>query len=317
MELLESKPLSAISMVIDSIGVDHDSQTKCNCCNEQIYDRFIFRMDNRSYHENCVKCSVCEVQLAEKCFWKNGRIYCSQHYYKDHSVHRCAGCKKGVSPTDMVYKLRAGLVFHVDCHCCALCRRHLSPGEQILVDDSMMTVSCMSHYPPMEESGCGAGSSEMLSCSSESALAPYPIDDSFPVFQVKKEVDAYGYNFEHYSFSDFCDDDSRMLKRRGPRTTIKQNQLDVLNEMFANTPKPSKHARAKLALETGLSMRVIQVWFQNRRSKERRLKHLCNYLRHYEQRGLIPPPIHFRNEEMDTTDFNAFCGNFEEEEDED
>ncbi|KAF1758518.1 hypothetical protein GCK72_014976 [Caenorhabditis remanei] len=320
MELLESKPLSAISMVIDSIGVDHDSQNKCNCCNEQIYDRFIYRMDNRSYHENCVKCTICESPLAEKCFWKNGRIYCSQHYYKDHSSHRCAGCKKGVSPTDMVYKLKAGLVFHVECHCCSLCGRHLSPGEQILVDDTMMTVSCMAHYPPQMDDSCGppAGTSEVPSCSSDSAIAPYPMDEGFPsAFQVKKEVDAYGYNFEHYSFSDFCDDDSRMLKRRGPRTTIKQNQLDVLNEMFSNTPKPSKHARAKLALETGLSMRVIQVWFQNRRSKERRLKHLCNYLRHYEQRGLIPPPIHFRNEEMDTTDFNSFCGNFEEEDDED
>ncbi|PIC35856.1 hypothetical protein B9Z55_015075 [Caenorhabditis nigoni] len=238
MEVLESKPLSAISMVIDAIGVDNDSQ--------------------------------------------------------------------------------AGLVFHVECHCCTLCGRHLSPGEQILVDDTMMTVSCMSHYPPSMDDPCPpVGPSEVPSCSSEaSAVAPYPMDESFP-FQIKKEVDAYGYNFEHYSFSDFCDDDSRMLKRRGPRTTIKQNQLDVLNEMFSNTPKPSKHARAKLALETGLSMRVIQVWFQNRRSKERRLKHLCNYLRHYEQRGLIPPPIHFRNEEMDGTDFNSFCGNFEEEDDED
>lgn len=36
-------------------------------------------------------------------------------------------------------------------------------------------------------------------------------------------------------------------------------QLDVLNSIFSTTPKPSKHARAKLALETGLSMRVIQV----------------------------------------------------------
>lgn len=53
--------------------------------------------------------------------------------------------------------------------------------------------------------------------------------------------------------------DSKFLKRRGPRTTIKQNQLDVLNRIFTATPKPSKHARAKLALETGLSMRVIQV----------------------------------------------------------
>lgn len=26
----------------------------------------------------------------------------------------------------------------------------------------------------------------------------------------------------------------------------------------------------------------LQVWFQNRRSKERRLKHLCNFLRHYD-----------------------------------
>ncbi|UMM30261.1 hypothetical protein L5515_012217 [Caenorhabditis briggsae] len=318
MEVLESKPLSAISMVIDAIGVEHDSQNKCYCCNEQIFDRFICRMDNRSYHENCVKCGICESPLAEKCFWKNGTIYCSQHYYKDYSAHRCAGCKKGVSPTDMVYKLKAGLVFHVECHCCTLCGRHLSPGEQILVDDTMMTVSCMSHYPPPMDDPCPpVGPSDVPSCSSDaSAVAPYPMDESFP-FQIKKEVDAYGYNFEHYSFSDFCDDDSRMLKRRGPRTTIRQNQLDVLNEMFSNTPKPSKHARAKLALETGLSMRVIQVWFQNRRSKERRLKHLCNYLRHYEQRGLIPPPIHFRNEEMDGTDFNSFCGNFEEEDDED
>ncbi|KAH7700269.1 Mechanosensory protein 3, partial [Aphelenchoides avenae] len=67
--------------------------------------------------------------------------------------------------------------------------------------------------------------------------------------------------------------------------------LDVLNRVFLASPKPSKHARAKLAIETGLSMRVIQVWFQNRRSKERRLKHLCNFLRHYDQKGMVVPPM--------------------------
>ncbi|CAH8563784.1 unnamed protein product [Schistosoma rodhaini] len=63
-------------------------------------------------------------------------------------------------------------------------------------------------------------------------------------------------------------------KRRGPRTTIKAKQLDTLKTAFAATPKPTRHVRESLAQETGLSMRVIQVWFQNRRSKERRMKQL-------------------------------------------
>jgi LIM homeobox protein 1 len=63
-------------------------------------------------------------------------------------------------------------------------------------------------------------------------------------------------------------------KRRGPRTTIKAKQLEVLKAAFNATPKPTRHIREQLAQETGLNMRVIQVWFQNRRSKERRMKQL-------------------------------------------
>ncbi|CAJ0917830.1 unnamed protein product, partial [Mesorhabditis belari] len=63
-------------------------------------------------------------------------------------------------------------------------------------------------------------------------------------------------------------------KRRGPRTTIKAKQLETLKNAFATTPKPTRHVREQLAQETGLNMRVIQVWFQNRRSKERRMKQL-------------------------------------------
>ena len=48
-------------------------------------------------------------------------------------------------------------------------------------------------------------------------------------------------------------------KRRGPRTTIKAKQLEVLKVAFNNTPKPTRHIREQLAKETGLPMRVIQV----------------------------------------------------------
>jgi len=65
-------------------------------------------------------------------------------------------------------------------------------------------------------------------------------------------------------------------KRRGPRTTIKAKQLEILKTAFSQTPKPTRHIREQLAKETGLSMRVIQVWFQNKRSKERRMKQLSH-----------------------------------------
>ena len=49
-------------------------------------------------------------------------------------------------------------------------------------------------------------------------------------------------------------------KRRGPRTTIKAKQLEMLRTAFASTPKPTRHIREQLAHETGLNMRVIQVY---------------------------------------------------------
>lgn len=54
-------------------------------------------------------------------------------------------------------------------------------------------------------------------------------------------------------------DDVNGNKRRGPRTTIKAKQLEVLKTAFTNTPKPTRHIREQLANETGLNMRVIQV----------------------------------------------------------
>ncbi|NXM58408.1 LHX3 protein, partial [Illadopsis cleaveri] len=49
-------------------------------------------------------------------------------------------------------------------------------------------------------------------------------------------------------------------------------QLETLKNAYNNSPKPARHVREQLSSETGLDMRVVQVWFQNRRAKEKRLK---------------------------------------------
>jgi len=49
-----------------------------------------------------------------------------------------------------------------------------------------------------------------------------------------------------------------------PRTTITAKQLETLKSAYNASPKPARHVREQLSQDTGLDMRVVQVWFQNR-----------------------------------------------------
>jgi LIM homeobox protein 3/4 len=53
-----------------------------------------------------------------------------------------------------------------------------------------------------------------------------------------------------------------------PRTTITAKQLETLKLAYNNSPKPARHVREQLSQDTGLDMRVVQVWFQNRSVQE-------------------------------------------------
>ncbi|XP_023665371.1 LIM/homeobox protein Lhx3-like isoform X2 [Paramormyrops kingsleyae] len=87
---------------------------------------------------------------------------------------------------------------------------------------------------------------------------------------------------EYYLMEDsrlVCKTDYETAKQREadssvkrPRTTITAKQLETLKLAYNNSPKPARHVREQLSSETGLDMRVVQVWFQNRRAKEKRLK---------------------------------------------
>ncbi|XP_018608856.2 LIM/homeobox protein Lhx4-like isoform X2 [Scleropages formosus] len=75
---------------------------------------------------------------------------------------------------------------------------------------------------------------------------------------------------EDYETAKQNDDSESGAKR--PRTTITAKQLETLKNAYKKSPKPARHVREQLSSETGLDMRVVQVWFQNRRAKEKRMK---------------------------------------------
>lgn len=72
-------------------------------------------------------------------------------------------------------------------------------------------------------------------------------------------------------FFDFSESEMDCGNKR-PRTTISAKSLETLKQAYQASSKPARHIREQLAMQTGLDMRVVQVWFQNRRAKEKRLK---------------------------------------------
>ncbi|KAF7688871.1 LIM/homeobox protein Lhx1b [Silurus meridionalis] len=237
---------------------------QCAGCERPILDRFLLNVLDRAWHTKCVQCCDCKCNLTEKCFSREGRLYCKTDFFRRYGT-KCGGCSQVISPTDLVRKARSK-VFHLTCFTCIICNKQLSTGEELYVLDESKFV-CKEDYLS-NSSGKDANLLSITPCS-EPSLSPDsqdPQDDG-------KDSEA-----GHLSDKDGCgnenDEQSAGTKRRGPRTTIKAKQLETLKAAFAATPKPTRHIREQLAQETGLNMRVIQVWFQNRRSKERRMKQL-------------------------------------------
>jgi len=62
----------------------------CAGCDGPILDRFLLNVLDRVWHAKCVQCSECRCALADKCFARDGRLFCRQdffRYVKRHHAH--------------------------------------------------------------------------------------------------------------------------------------------------------------------------------------------------------------------------------------
>ncbi|KAE8634180.1 hypothetical protein XENTR_v10002220 [Xenopus tropicalis] len=237
----------------------------CAGCERPILDRFLLNVLDRAWHVKCVQCCECKCNLTEKCFSREGKLYCKTDFFRRFGT-KCAGCSLGISPSDLVRKAR-NKVFHLNCFTCMVCNKQLSTGEELYIIDENKFV-CKEDYA--SASSLKESSLNSVSSCTDRSLSP---DLQDPIQDESKETD-HSTSSDKETANNENEEQNSGTKRRGPRTTIKAKQLETLKAAFAATPKPTRHIREQLAQETGLNMRVIQVWFQNRRSKERRMKQL-------------------------------------------
>lgn len=81
--------LSILSSIIKSITLYHlfflsftATIPKCGGCHEFILDRFILKVSDRTWHAKCLQCNDCHAQLNEKCFIRNGQLFCKDDFFK-------------------------------------------------------------------------------------------------------------------------------------------------------------------------------------------------------------------------------------------
>ena len=89
------------------------------------------------------------------------------------------------------------------------------------------------------------------------------------------------------------------LRPKRPRTILTAEQRRKFKNYFEVSQKPCRKVRERLAEETKLTPRVVQVWFQNQRAKMKKLNKRDRSLREelekiYHGHDVLNPEFHFR-----------------------
>ena len=54
----------------------------CKGCCQPILDRYLLNISDQSYHPNCVTCFECKTQLTDKCFSRDGKLFCREDFFR-------------------------------------------------------------------------------------------------------------------------------------------------------------------------------------------------------------------------------------------
>ncbi|CAI2356112.1 unnamed protein product [Caenorhabditis sp. 36 PRJEB53466] len=214
----------------------------CAICNFPIVDKEISVIDNKGYHHQCVRCSMCDVPLGftDKCYVRDGSLYCRTDHVKRYQKC-CMKCEIPLNRDDMVMRAK-DLIFHHACFICYICGTKLNPGDYYTMSPQGH-VYCHAHYNVVRSTAL---------CE-EPAAAPTVVVAAPPPEPLAREpsTEAEGSTDEEQT--------SGHQRSKRMRTSFKHHQLRAMKTYFALNHNPDAKDLKQLAAKTNLTKRVLQV----------------------------------------------------------
>uniref|UniRef100_A0A8B9NZK4 LIM homeobox transcription factor 1 beta n=1 Tax=Apteryx owenii TaxID=8824 RepID=A0A8B9NZK4_APTOW len=159
---------------------------------------------------------------------------------------KCSGCMEKIAPTEFVMRALE-CVYHLSCFCCCVCERQLRKGDEFVLKEGQLL--CKSDYEKEKDLLSSVSPDDSDSVKSD--------DEDGDVKPTKGQV----------TQGKGSDDGKDPRRPKRPRTILTTQQRRAFKASFEVSSKPCRKVRETLAAETGLSVRVVQVWFQNQRAK--------------------------------------------------
>ncbi|XP_067295917.1 LIM/homeobox protein Lhx6 [Pseudorasbora parva] len=202
----------------------------CARCGTDIVDRQVLKVNGLTWHLKCLQCSVCTVSLGHH----NSCFVRNKEIFCRTHYNSTFGIKCvgcGHQVSALDWVRRAGNgIYHLTCFACFFCKRQLSTGEEFGLMENQ--VLCHIHYNVM------LLNLQNMSDNGNDLYRALPMQYLSPP--------------------------------KRPRTSFTSEQLQIMQTHFIQDKNPDAQTLQRLADMTGLSRRVIQVWFQNCRARQKR-----------------------------------------------
>jgi len=75
----------------------------CERCGQKIRDRWLLKVGDTHWHEECLTCCVCHAPLAHSCYFRNAKLYCKLDYDRIFGV-KCSRCGERLLPQELVMR---------------------------------------------------------------------------------------------------------------------------------------------------------------------------------------------------------------------